>query len=257
MADNLLHQLLSDHPSKFAFVTQRAAHFRFQALLSEVKIDSDGCPYLVRHGYRVDREYFYPASAIKLCAAVAALYKLKDLQKSLGLGITCSTPLAFYPLYDGKQLVAHDPSNIVDDKITVAHEVRKLFLVSDNVAFNRLYAFTGQRYINEIMWRFGLESTRICHRLSERFSLEENRYCEPVEIDFGDMSVTLPPKKNKCMTPSNTEIEGMQVGTAHVRADGDLVLQPMDFSEKNYISLLDLQNLLVKIFCKDIKMVNQ
>ncbi|MCO5602545.1 hypothetical protein L7F22_056678 [Adiantum nelumboides] len=147
--NNLLERVLASSPSKFALFTSNAEQFKFQALLSCVSVDSSGHPTLVRHGYRVDHEYFYPASSIKLCVVVAALYKLQHLKKLLGLDISLTTPLAFYPLLEGGPLVDDDLSNLCDGMINLSHEIRKTLLVSDNVAYNRLYAFTGQRYINE------------------------------------------------------------------------------------------------------------
>ena len=51
-----------------------------QILLSEVREDPGGVPTLRRHGFRVDAEYFYPASSVKLCGAIAALKKVAALR---------------------------------------------------------------------------------------------------------------------------------------------------------------------------------
>jgi hypothetical protein len=51
--------------------------------------------------------------------------------------------------------------------ITVAHEIRKLFLVSDNRAFNRLFDLVGRTALNRLLWDSGLASARLFHRLHD------------------------------------------------------------------------------------------
>ncbi|KAH6555859.1 hypothetical protein KP509_1Z222600 [Ceratopteris richardii] len=168
--------------------------------------------------------------------------------------ITLNTPLAFYPLREGEPYVDNDPSNLLDGTITLANEIRKIFLVSDNVAFNRLYAFAGQQYINEKMWDLGLCSTRIRHRLSVPMSQEENGYCEPIEISVPGCPVTLAPKHNtELIQCFEGDCKPLSLGVKHVLENGELVLNPMDFTMKNCISLMDLQNLMVKLFCPDVE----
>lgn len=58
---SFVEDVLSQHPAMFGKVLSNASHFRLQVLVS-VPVDApDGRSRLVRHGYRVDEEYFYPA----------------------------------------------------------------------------------------------------------------------------------------------------------------------------------------------------
>ena len=81
-------------------VVGAAPEYRLQAVLGCVEDGPDG-PRLVQRGFRLDAECFYPASSVKLFAAVAALDDT-------------------------------DESNLGSRHITVRHEIRKLFLVSEN-----------------------------------------------------------------------------------------------------------------------------
>ncbi len=45
--------------------------------------------------------------------------------------------------------VYNDPTT-EDGRPTVAHYIKKILLVSDNDAFNRLYEFLGQEYIQQV-----------------------------------------------------------------------------------------------------------
>eukprot|EP00850_Spirogloea_muscicola_P019650 SM000195S05297 [mRNA] locus=s195:257341:258197:- [translate_table: standard] len=186
-----LRAVLAAHPRQFGAAMERAPKLRFQAralppcppcwpqppcsqvLVSEVREGGRGGePELLRHGFRADEEYFYPASSrvgaadilapapltpahpvppaslaalaewlqrhltlalpspsIKICAAIAALQELSRLQTSLGVELSPTTPLTVLPLFSSyPDAQDKDPSNLNGGKITVAHEIRKLFL---------------------------------------------------------------------------------------------------------------------------------
>eukprot|EP00959_Pyramimonas_sp_CCMP1952_P136447 2855543-Pyramimonas_sp.AAC.1 len=170
--DDFIRNLLeSDHKQRFKHILQNSEAHRLQILLSVVRHDAQGRPYLERQGYRLGEEYFYPASAVKACAVVAAMQTLREQADALQIPLGLTSRLVLHPSpSDGPQAEVErvDESNVVDRTITVAHEVRKLFLVSDNPAFNRLYNLVGQRKLNECMWNAGLGSVRLRHRLYDR-----------------------------------------------------------------------------------------
>lgn len=65
--------------------------------------------------------------------------------------MSCTMPLELYSLFEGTEDDRMDASNLSNHHITVAHEIRKIFLVSDNKAFNRLFSFVGHRTLNQAM----------------------------------------------------------------------------------------------------------
>lgn len=251
METDFIGRVLAALPAKFSRVLESAEDMRLQVLLSYVSRGRGGRPVLCRHGFRVDHEYFYPASAIKICAAIAALQKIQKLPEDLpGTEMLPRTALRVLPVFKGDVEQAHDASNL--DKghsVNLAHDIRKLFLVSDNDAFNRLYSFVGHRSINQAMWSLGLPSTRIHHRLSVERSTEENRVCEAVVIGNHWCSA---PKRSRLQLPATCAERGIHVGSAYIDLTGKQVEEPMDFSKKNAMSLVDLQNVLVKALRPDI-----
>ncbi|KAL2632377.1 hypothetical protein R1flu_017063 [Riccia fluitans] len=138
--DSFLHDLLAAHSDKFGNLLLDPSKYRFQVLLSYEKCEACGSSEFVRHGYRVDKEYFYPASTIKLAAVVAAVNRIRRPPFNEAKKFELMTPLSFHPLLSGNKMQNDDQTNSYDQKITLAHTIRKLFLVSDNQAFNRLYA---------------------------------------------------------------------------------------------------------------------
>ena len=83
-------------------------------------------PRSERSGYRVDAEYFYPASAIKLCAAVAGLQTIGQLQIQAPESDLLDVPLEIAPLFPGDAAQTNDVSNLAGGHITVAQELREL-----------------------------------------------------------------------------------------------------------------------------------
>ena len=97
--DARLVALLEAHPVTKARLENAAGH-RIQVLWSEVVPGPDG-PRLSRRSYRLGAEYFYPASTIKLCAALAVLEWLHEQKDPSAPNLT--TPFRIHPLTDKRQ----------------------------------------------------------------------------------------------------------------------------------------------------------
>ncbi len=233
-----MRSILESHPG-LAPVLDRSREHRLQAVLGLIEEDADGRRTLVQHGYRLGKEYFYPASTVKLFAATAALEALADLRRETGLGIDADTPLIYHPLFSDEVEESADPSNLAGGKISVRHEIRKLFLVSDNQAFNRLYELVGQSGLAASLARAGLEEARVVHRLSERRTAGENRKSPRIDFLGAEFTHTLGFRSSGAL-PQVDRPAGLTVGRGY-RSDGELVETPMDFSRKNHVSLADLQ----------------
>ncbi|MBL9137814.1 MAG: serine hydrolase [Verrucomicrobiales bacterium] len=233
-----------------ASILEAAERYRLQILVSEVVPGPRGKARLRRHGYRVGAEYFYPASSIKLAAAVAALEEIEALQARHQTSDLLDAPMEIEALFEGDTPQRADPA---DDEgggggsvpITVGRELRKLALVSDNQAFNRLFDLVGHEALNRRMHALGLSSAVINHRLSEPRTIPNG---------LASAAVTLRPSKGpEVRIPARTSPSlwmnrcgGCRIGDAYVQGD-TVVTGPMDFERRNGISLVDLQDLLVKL----------
>lgn len=250
-----LSQVLSSLPSAGALVSD-PARFRLQVLVSPVVRDGSGRSALSPMGYRVDAEYFYPASSIKLCAAVAGLQVLEELGRESSAGDLLHAPLEIGPLFEGDPPQrensdgAEPGKDRVPTAITVGREIRKLALVSDNRAFNRLYDLVGHDDLNRRMHDLGLSSVVLHHRLSESRAIPDMRATAPVWISRAGLPPLAIPQRTGVWDGVNSG-PGLTVGQAYLRGD-ERVERPMDFTRRNGISLVDLQNLLVKLVRPDI-----
>lgn len=243
----VVNSVLASDPRFEALAADPAAH-RLQVLVSRVVEGQDGAPTLERHGYRVDAEYVYPASAVKTCAAVAAVLELEARDLSL------DAPLVLHPLFDDEERDEGDTSNLAGGAITVRHELRKLFLVSGNRAYNRLYELTGHRELNEAMWSAGLGATRLNHRLSEFRSVEDQRRTPQVDVlamdGSGDVVHTFDARDSDLVLVHD-DVPATDLGVGFARG-GEVDPGPTSFARKNWMSLVDLQDLNVLLVRPDI-----
>jgi len=244
-----MRALLESTPA-LARVTAKAAHYRLQGVLGRIEPGPGGRPTLVQDGFRAGAEYFYPASSVKLFGAVAALERLHEIARESGLPITVDTPMVYHPLFADDTLEAADPANVETGKLTVRQEIRKIFLVSDNQAFNHLYELVGQERLAAMLARAGIHDAWIVHRLSEFRTAEENRRYPRIDFVGEGFTYTLP-ERTSAPLPPPPPIPGLEVGEAYLDDDTKLD-HPMDFSGKNRVPLVELQRGLCMVVRPDV-----
>jgi hypothetical protein len=233
-----LSAILAAHPEWFSTVLAKAREHRLQILYTQIDRDALNRPSFRSFSYGLTDAYFYPASTVKLPAAVLALEKLHDLAVP---GLSRGTALRIEAGTAAQTAVERDPGK-ADGLPTIAHYVKKIFLVSDNDAFNRLYEFLGQREINERLWRHGFEDARILRRLETGRDPDENRVTNPFVFFDGDRVLYRQPlaRNPDAWTVDRPEV---RQGRGYLR-DGELVEKPFDFSQSNYLSVPTLQGIL-------------
>ncbi len=235
-SDNLLVKILQDRQNPAVdSVMSDPGRFELQILYTQINRDSNGSPTFVSHSYRLDTgAYFYPASTVKFPTALVALEKLKELD------IPATTPMLTDSIRPSQTAVTAD-SSAKDGLPSVAHYARKIFLVSDNDAFNRLYEFVGQGPLNQTLWDKGYQAIRLTHRLSIFLPPEENRYTNPVRFILPNGNpLNLPAQYNETHIPLPDPIlkgRGELIGDSVVR-------EPKDFASKNFFPLQDQQDML-------------
>jgi hypothetical protein len=222
------------------------------ALISEVRVEGDAVN--LYQAYLGDRgRYFYPASTVKLFAALAAYEQINDLAGMYADGpavmgpfarmtrLDERTPLRIHPLFEGEAL----------REITVAGEVHKVFVVSDNPAFNSLYDFLGQDDLNRRIRQWGAGRTQIVHRLSVARTADENRRAPRVDLGLEPGAPQLGQRMATAVHVTQPNTTLFRLGDGFVR-DGEIVREPLDFSDKNYTSLHDLQMVLARLVRPDV-----
>jgi len=243
-----LATLLREHSPVAKEIVDRAEKHRLQVLLAEVIEGADGALTLQRTRLGSPDAYFYPASSIKTAATVAVFEFLNELNVEHGLSFDLGTELAYAPLFDDEKLEDADPSNLDGGRITVGHEIRKLSIVSDNRAYNRLYELVGQERLDATLLRGGFPSFHLVHRLSEARSPEENRELPSIALrDPGTGTEFTLPARSTHVLPAPADHPSLLCGAAWVGGDGKRHEEPFRFHEKNRVDLLELQDFLVEL----------
>ena len=231
-----LLDILKQYPDLFQSVLSNPDN-KVQIIYTQIDRGNNGNPKFTDHYFNInDSSYFYPASTVKLPIAILALQKLNELKIA---GLDKNSTMISEAGYSGQTEVYNDPSS-PDGRPTIEHYIKKILLVSDNDAFNRLYEFLGQEYINNTLHKMGYKEVQIVHRLDISLSEDENRHTNPVR--FFDTSGTLIYEKtleasNLLYTERNTKM-----GTGFYRGN-QLINEPFDFSKKNRMSLTTLHSI--------------
>jgi hypothetical protein len=224
------HNLLSDEHWKDV-----------QIIYTMIDRDSKNQPHFKTYYFNFDpAKYFYPASTVKLPTALVALQKLRALSiPGLATGSTMITASG----YSGQSAVYNDPTS-EDGRPTIAQYIRKILLVSDNDAFNRLYEFVGQEYLNGSLHSMDLDSAQIIHRLEVFLSEDENRHTNPIWfLDENGKQLYSQPVVNSFLKylPRQTFR-----GKGFMRK-GVLVNEPFNFSSKNRLNLNELHQVVQSV----------
>ena len=245
--DGFLDSLISSHPQLFDSIARNPRIRNVQFIYTKIDRGSGNKPTFTHYYYNVDRSaYYYPASTVKLPVALLALQKLNELRIS---GLDKNTTMITEAEDRSQTGVYNDPTTI-DGRPTVAQYVKKIFLVSDNDAFNRLYEFLGQEYINNSLRKMGYDSVQIIHRLQIPLSEEQNRTTNPVVFysPSGNVIYRQPQQRSRLVYDKrNTKLGDGYLG------NDSIVHQPFDFSKKNRLNLIDLHSILTSVmFPRDV-----
>ncbi|MBL7746518.1 MAG: serine hydrolase [Chitinophagaceae bacterium] len=239
--DQLIEHLLRAQSPFLDTILARKDELKVQILYTEIERGKKGKVKFTEHRYNVqDSNYFYPASTVKLPVAILALQKLNELNiKGLDRNTTMITGMNG----DRQTEVCNDPS-ASDGRPTIAHYIKKILLVSDNDAYNRLYEFLGQEYINNTLHKMGYTNVQIIHRLEVNLTEEENRHTNPVQ--FFDSSGKLLYDKPTERSQLPYALRNTKMGKGFYRA-GQLINEPFDFSKKNRFTLDELHSIVRSI----------
>jgi hypothetical protein len=237
--DAWLEKMIRQQASPFlSEILNQSDSFHYQFIYTKIDRDKNNQPHFTNYYFRVNRnEYFNPASMVKLPTAVLALEKMSFLNK---YGINKFTPMLTDSAYSRQTKVKYD-SSAANYLPSVAQYVKKVFLVSDNDAYNRLYEFVGQQQLNKRLWQMGYNDIRITRRFVT-MNEDENRHTNPIRFMQGD-SLLYRQLAAYNADPFNFQ-KKIFVGHAHYNRYDSLIKAPMDFTTHNNFPLEDMQQIL-------------
>jgi len=240
---NVLTELLNkSEDSLIQKIYSNKANHEIQILYTQIQRDSEGNPNFKEFSYQENpKRYFYPASTVKLPIAILALEKVRRLQMQ-GFEIT---PNSSFEILDQN----HNTISVLDSthphgKLTISHLIKKLFLVSDNQAYNYLFDFLGRDSINKCLAKKRIYNFHIFHK----FPGSTNNNKSPEFVFYSDESkeVYRQPSRAYNMESKKDDFFGIHKGKGFIEG-GTLIKAPMDFSKKNYASLSALNQILKRL----------
>jgi hypothetical protein len=223
----IAEQVLADGGPALKKVLASPQMYRFQVVYGEIENGK-----LVQYTYRPDAEYFFPASSMKVPITFATVARLAKM------GITRDGTLRLFPV-DGEGAAY---------TTTIAREISRALIVSDNFSANRLLAIGGHREIHEMLWGVGLKSARIRSGFATGDAIDPAEVSPKIEVV--DPPKTIPPRKSDLALPPN-DAKSMDIGKAQI-VDGRRVDGPLSFASKNAMRLRELQDTLVRIMRPDL-----
>jgi len=230
-------------------VLPKMDNFEVQIRYTQIDRDESQIPTFTPYDLNLEPSiYFYPASTVKMPVAALAIQKINELREEY-------PALSIYSTMKVDSVAAYQTAAQLDSTSktgfpSIAHYIKKLFVVSDNNAYNRLYEFLGQDYINQELKEKGVFSnSRVVSRVGVgQLSREENAFTNPVAFLDAAGNVIYDQFEKRAQGNYLQGLRNSVKGRGFYSDELDsVILQPFDFSEKNFINLNDLEASLKRI----------
>ncbi|MCX8044340.1 MAG: class A beta-lactamase-related serine hydrolase [Desulfobacterota bacterium] len=236
-------ELIASYSPICKTVIEHADQYEVQILYTHIERDAAGKPLCTEYSFRVNPgAYFNPASLVKLPVACLALQKLRELNIP---GLDINTPLVVGAAYACQRSVSRDftaPNGLP----TIGHYIKKALIVSDNDAYNRLYEFLGQQYINTTLTRMGYPYARIIRRFS-RCTAEQNRYTNPFTFFTPEGAVLYRQPLLVNTDILTNPLGAVRKGRGYRDEHGRIIPEPFNYETHNYLCLRDVHRMLQSI----------
>lgn len=238
-----LKNILLSHPEQFSGILKHPTQNEVQILYTLIDRDKNNVPHFTSYSYRLNaRHYFYPASTVKLPTAIFALEKLNELHIH---GLNKKTSMITDSSYTAETKMVADTSSATGLP-SIENYIKKILLVSDNYAYNRLYEFVGREEINEKLKKYKLGNTRIINRLAIGDNGETAKHTNAIDFYEGGKLIYHQPAQ---YDPNDypMHLDNMIQGRGYIDKNEQLVMQPFDFSNMNVYTIADQQMVLKRL----------
>jgi hypothetical protein len=216
--------------------------YRYQIIYTQIDRDKNGKPAFKNHYLNVDpAQYFNPASMVKMPLAFLSLEKLHEIKIA---GIDKNTRMSFDSSFE-RQVPLYRDSTSESGFPSIAHFIKRAFLISENDPYNRLYQFLGQGEINSRLKSKGYSSVRITRQFMG-YTEEQNRHTNGIK--FLDRNAGVIHQQQPAYNTDSFQFPSpVLIGKAHMNKNDSIVQSPFDFTKHNNISLEDMQQMLQAI----------
>ncbi|MGZ5287678.1 MAG: serine hydrolase, partial [Flavisolibacter sp.] len=146
--------------------------------------------------------------------------------------------------YPGQSILLIDPTS-ANGLPSIAHIIKRAFLISENDPYNRMYQFVGQQAINRRLHEMGYPEVRITRQFMG-YTEEGNRHTNPIRFldHSGNLLYHQPAAYN---TDSFDFSRSIKMGDAHWDRNDKRVEGPFDFTKHNNLPLEDMQQMMQSV----------
>ena len=238
----LLEKLMQQKPEQFGKILANPKDYRLQILYTQIDRDKNNVPHFKEFTYNLNpKEYFYPASTVKMPLAFLALEKINNLKVK---GLSKSTQMVYDSVSDRQEQIYNNPYSI-NGVQNIEQAVKEIFLVSDNNAANRLFEFVTPHTVHEQLAEKGYKDVYIRNRIELGRTAKENRSTQAIDFynEQGKIIYHQPAAFNKDSLPYYNAF----IGNGYLNNQDSLIKGPLNFSDKNRIYLSDLTHILKSV----------
>ena len=238
----LLEKLMQQKPEQFGKILANPKDYRLQILYTQIDRDKNNVPHFKEFTYNLNpKEYFYPASTVKMPLAFLALEKINNLKVK---GLSKSTQMVYDSVSDRQEQIYNNPYSI-NGVQNIEQAVKEIFLVSDNNAANRLFEFVTPHTVHEQLANKGYKDVYIRNRIELGRTAKENRSTQAIDFynEQGKIIYHQPAAFNKDSLPYYNAF----IGNGYLNNQDSLIKGPLNFSDKNRIYLSDLTHILKSV----------
>ncbi|MFC5284629.1 serine hydrolase [Pedobacter alpinus] len=242
--NNPLDDVLEKNPNLFGAILNHPQKNEVQILYTQINRDKNNKAHFKTYSFNLNNQhYFYPASTVKLPASVFALEKLNELNIE---NLDMNTVLKIDSAYHNQTKVDKDLTS-KNGEASIANYIKKILLVSDNDAFNRIYEFTDRATINKKLKKYGFKNSRIINRLSVGDNAESSKHTNPINFyNNNKLIYTKPAEFDAHEYP--IKLNNLLRGKGYLGAHDKVINEPFDFTGKNVFQLTDQHEFIKRLF---------
>jgi hypothetical protein len=219
-------------------VSGNAGKYRLQIIYTQINRNAQGIATFKDYTYHLDStHYFYCASLVKLPCSILALEKLNALKLD-------KNTIMFTDSANACQHTVKKDTTSTNAYPSIAQYIKRMLLVSDNVAYGRVYEFLGVDYLHDRLSALGYKNMRIVHRFDGGCKGTENTTTNPVSFYSDDMKLLYHQKQQVSARVYTSPVGAIKVGKAYYNAQNKKVNEPKDFTNMNYMSLQNIHSIL-------------
>lgn len=232
----LTDSIFKNGSSLFKKVILGADTYKLQIIYTQIDRDKNDKPFYHTYRFHVDSSnYFYPASLVKLPLSALALEKISSLKIN---GVHKFTKIVYDSAFSC-QISLKTYKKSIEGYPSIGDFIRRMLLVSDNIAYSRVFEYCGQEYLHRRLSEMGFHRVRITHRFDPGCDTLENRYTNPIGF-YDEKGVLLYKQEMQYSSEILRNPMGkVSVGKANI-INEKLIKTGRDFTNSNYLPLNDV-----------------